>query len=425
MKVNKINDRNKKTAIHYDCTKLVQLINSKQYNGILRADVEYLTHLLKFEHQFEIYGLYEVSKKNGENYLIHIPNAFLKAISNAFDPIWIENELMQQKKSEYVKRINHGISNICKNVILRKKTRIDESIFKIETTKSLYINCSFFSIAFPEKHAEQIAISGMKPIYVVYDLLPLEYPEFFWNESVPVTHIKIINAMASNNAQFIAISEDVKHKLEDFLKMINVDHKKVGIARCGVSETFKRKKSAITQNKFTIFCTIEPRKNHILLLNIWREMINSGIKNIPKLSIIGRRGWFDEDVFRILENSPAIREHVSEFNSLSDDEMINEISTSRATLFPSFGEGWGLPIVESLTMGIPVICSDIKVHRECSQGLAEYISPLDGLTWMKKIIEISNYDEKTYNEKISHISKFKPIAWSDSAEEILKIVQNQ
>lgn len=415
----------KKSTIHYDCTKLVQLINAKQYNGILRADVEYLRHILKNAQSFDIFGLFEATQKEGKNYLVHIPQDILKNISEVFDEKWNENTETKEQKIEFVDEILSGIKKIIENLKSKKDTRVDVRIFEKKQNKSLYINCSFFSILNPDGHADQILLSGLQPIYIVYDLLPLEYPEFFWTDDIPVKHLKIINAMVSNNAQLVAISENVKTKLEQMLKLINVDHKEICVARCGVSEVFINKKIFKKENKFTIFCTIEPRKNHILLLNVWKELINSGMPNIPKLSIIGRRGWFNEDVFRVLDKSPAIREHVSEFNQMTDEEMINEISTSKATLFPSFGEGWGLPIVESLSMGIPVICSDIEVHRECSQGMAEFISPLDAVKWMEKIVELSNYNEEEYIEKTEYINNFKPITWTESAESILNIIRNK
>jgi hypothetical protein len=104
--------------------------------------------------------------------------------------------------------------------------------------------------------------------------------------------------------------------------------------------------------------------------------------------------------------------------------MVDQIKSSKATLSPSFGEGWGLPIVESLAMGVPVICSDIAVHQECGQGLATYIHPLDGLGWYKEIvnrIKVSELDDLNLRKKIS---KFKPITWGDSANEMTLIIKN-
>lgn len=59
-------------------------------------------------------------------------------------------------------------------------------------------------------------------------------------------------------------------------------------------------------------------------------------------------------------------------------------------LFPSFVEGWGMPLVEALAMKIPVICSDIEAFRESGQMLAKYISPIDAKCWQNEIIKISN-----------------------------------
>jgi len=151
-------------------------------------------------------------------------------------------------------------------------------------------------------------------------------------------------------------------------------------------------------------------------------MINSGAADIPKLSIIGRRGWHNEDVFRLLEKSPAIQQYVTVYNNLKDDEMIKEIKSSRATLFPSFGEGWGLPIVESMAMGVPVICSDIPVHRECSQGLATYIHPLDGLGWQQEILKQSKYSQQDDLQQRQKIASFNPIAWAHSANAICSAI---
>jgi glycosyltransferase involved in cell wall biosynthesis len=414
-----------KTTIHYDCTKLVQLLNAKQYNGILRADVEYLRHLLKNSPSYEIYGIFEATQKSGKNYFVHISDILIRQISDVFNEKWNESTTKIKEKEELIENILSKIKELIEKIKIKKDTRIDNTIFEKREKRALYINCSFFSIVNPDGHAEQMELAGLRPIYVIYDILPLEYPEFFWNDNIPVNHLNIITAMAKNKSQFVAISENVKAKLEQMLKFMNVEHKEICVARCGVSDVFMNKKARKKENKFTIFCTIEPRKNHILLLNIWKELINSGMTDIPKLSIIGRRGWFNEDVFRLLDKSPAVREYVTEFNKMTDEEMINEISTSKATLFPSFGEGWGLPIVESLSMGIPVLCSDIEVHRECSQGMAEYISPLDGIQWMKKIIEISKYDEEMYIQKTDHLKKFEPITWTKSAESILNIIHNQ
>jgi glycosyltransferase involved in cell wall biosynthesis len=415
---------NNKISVFYDCTKLVQLINSTQFNGILRADVEYLIHFITRNKDFNIYGIFEATKKKDEqNYLAMLPSKLVRKICDIYDSRWLVDAKALKAREKEIKIIIDEIAFIFQKINLISGTRLDAKIKNFSDSSSVYVNCSFFSIVNTDGHAEQIKNSGLKPFYVVYDLLPLEFPELFWNDDIPLRHFNIVNAMASDDSTLISISHDVNNKLQNLVNQIGITCKDFSVSQCGVSEVFlKNKLSADAvrdyENKFTIFCTIEPRKNHILLLNVWREMINSGAADIPKLSIVGRRGWNNEDVFRFLDKSPAIKKYVTVFDNLKDEDMIKEIKSSRATLFPSLGEGWGLPIVESIAMGVPVICSDIPVHRECSQGLATYIHPLDGLGWQQEILKQSQYSQQDDLQQRLKIASFNPIAWADSANAI-------
>lgn len=414
---------NNKISVFYDCTKLVQLINSTQFNGILRADVEFLSHFIARDKDFEIYGIFEATKDSGQNYFAMLPSDLIRKVCDIFDARWLVDDKALKVREKEIKKVTDEITLVFQNINLIPETRIDAKIKSLSDESSVYLNCAFFSIINTDGHAEQIKKSGLRPFYVVYDLLPLEFPEFFWSDETPLRHFNIVNAMASDDSTLISISHDVNNKLQNLVNQIGIECKDFFVSQCGVSDVFLKNKLSPDvvrhcENKFTIFCTIEPRKNHILLLNVWREMINSGATDIPKLSIIGRRGWRNEDVFRLLENSPAIRKYVTVFDSLKDEDMIKEIKSSRATLFPSFGEGWGLPIVESLAMGIPVICSDIPVHRECSQGLATYIHPLDGLGWQQEILKQCKYSPQDDLQQRLKIASFNPIAWTDSANSI-------
>jgi glycosyltransferase involved in cell wall biosynthesis len=418
---------NNKISIFYDCTKLVQSIPLTQFNGILRADVEYLSYFITRNKDFEIYGIFEATKDDGQNYFVILPNDLVRKVCDIYDARWLVDTNALEARDKEIKKITNEITLVFKNINLIPDTRLDAKIKHLSDASSVYVNCSFFSIANTNGHSEQIEKSGLKPFYVVYDLLPLEFPEFFWSDETPLRHFNIVNAMASVNSTLISISHDVNDKLQNLVNQIGMACKDFSVSQCGVSNVFlKNKLSSETvrdfENKFTIFCTVEPRKNHILLLNVWREMINSGVADIPKLSIIGRRGWRNEDVFRLLDNSPAIKKYVTFFDSLKDEDMIKEIKSSRATLFPSFGEGWGLPIVESMAMGVPVICSDIPVHRECSQGLATYIHPLDGLGWQKEILKQSQYSQQDDLLQRLKIDSFNPIAWADSANAICEAI---
>ena len=109
---------------------------------------------------------------------------------------------------------------------------------------------------------------------------------------------------------------------------------------------------------FVVLGTIEPRKNHLLLLNIWRRLAEQQ-RSPPKLVIIGTRGWENEQVLDVLDRSVLVRPHVVEGSGMGDRGLMRLLANARALLMPSFAEGYGLPVVEALSLGTPVVASDI------------------------------------------------------------------
>jgi len=134
--------------------------------------------------------------------------------------------------------------------------------------------------------------------------------------------------------------------------------------------------------------TIEPRKNHLLLLNLWRAMADKlPAAAIPRLIIVGRRGWENEQVIDMLERCPALRGHVEELNGCSDRRLQTLLRGARALLLPSFAEGYGMPVAEALSVGVPVICSDLPALREAGGEVPDFLDPLDGPAWTAHILD--------------------------------------
>jgi glycosyltransferase involved in cell wall biosynthesis len=87
------------------------------------------------------------------------------------------------------------------------------------------------------------------------------------------------------------------------------------------------------------------------------------------------------------------------------------IKKAQALLMPSFAEGYGLPIVEALSLGTPVVCSDIPVFREVSQKRALLISLLDGRGWLKAIESLTPADSLLRAQLLAKMLEFKPPTW--------------
>ncbi|XAU18587.1 glycosyltransferase [Campylobacter jejuni] len=134
--------------------------------------------------------------------------------------------------------------------------------------------------------------------------------------------------------------------------------------------------------------TFEPRKNHILLFLAWKKLYSILQENTPMLYIIGRKGWLIDWLDRYFEVEPNVSRFVKRLENIQDSQLEKLMLESYATLNPSYTEGWGMPVAESVSMGVPTICSDIPAYHESSQECAIFLSPLNVDVWVDTILDV-------------------------------------
>jgi len=222
--------------------------------------------------------------------------------------------------------------------------------------------------------------------FLVHDLLPLDYPEYF-----PPGYLSLFRRRTATILTYakalITTSDAVAERLRSQFKtdgrpMVPLH---VEPLPSSLPPTRPRPDPALgAAPYFVVLGTIEPRKNHMLLLNLWRRFAEE-LPAPPKLVVVGSRGWENEQVLDLLDRSPLIRQNVIECTNLGDHALVHLLHNARGLLMPSFAEGYGLPVIEALSLGTPVIASDIPVFREVSQGCALFAHPLDGPNWSRLI----------------------------------------
>ncbi len=409
-----------KTVV-FDLTRAVKYMDRCLPSGIERVDINYLNGLMN-DDRFKVKGAFEFVQK-GTNYLVGVSDEMTRRIHRHLYGKWILGQPADEPFIAAGKAIRDELVQAVRGVRIVSGKRIDEALMKLrkEDPAPVYLNCHFINIPDGEKHQEVIAATGFSPAYVVHDLIPIEFPDYSYANDQGKGHLKRLIAAGQLNATVIAISDHVKEKVREVSSALGFTDLKITVNRNGVEERFvtaPKRQDPAPRNQFVFVSTIEPRKNHALLLNVWKKIINSGLPEdeIPHLLIFGKRGWDIQNIVNMLERSPAIARYVSENNKATDEEIVQAIQASKAVLFPSFDEGWGLPIVEALSLGTPVICSDLPVHRECTQGLAHYIDPIDGLGWYEAIMAVSR------GELVLDTQGFQPIRWKDSVRGLADIV---
>ncbi len=141
---------------------------------------------------------------------------------------------------------------------------------------------------------------------------------------------------------------------------------------------------------FVVVGTIEPRKNLRLLLDVWEHLADRHpAGRLPGLHIVGRRGWEDAGVLRRLDALKARIPEVNEHGGLTDPARAALVSGACALLFPSLAEGYGLPPLEALALGVTPVCSPLPVYRETLGDSAVYADPEDMYHWVRIVDDMA------------------------------------
>lgn len=267
-------------------------------------------------------------------------------------------------------------------------------------------------------HAKWIERSGVRPIYFLHDLIPLTHPEYC-RAGEPQKHLRRMTALLRNAVGIIGNSRDTLNELAIFAGLQRTLPTPPSlVAPLGVTlpapPTAETLQSPLPSRPyFVMLGTIEGRKNHLLILTIWAGLARRLGAGCPQLVIIGKRGWESEQAVDMLERSEAIRGHVIELPRCDDEMLAAYMRGACALLFPSFVEGYGLPLVEALSSGTPVIVSDLPVFHELAGAIPDYLSPVDGLGWARAIESYAQADSGARDAQRLRMSGWQAPSWRD------------
>ncbi len=251
-----------------------------------------------------------------------------------------------------------------------------------------YLNVSQFPLWIARYFSWLKERPDVKAVFFIHDLLPIETPEYF-RKAEYERHVRRLINLARFGAGAIVTTEVVKAALKRHLESLGRTGMPILVAPAPVAPIFWRRDQvdpALADNPYFVTCgTIEPRKNHLMLLHVWRELVRRDGATAPKLVLIGSRGWENENAVDLLQRCPSIGDHVIEVAGLSTPGLKRLLDGARALLMPSFAEGYGLPAAEALAANVPVIASNIPVFRETGRGRITAVSPIDGESWLETI----------------------------------------
>ncbi len=294
------------------------------------------------------------------------------------------------------------------------------------TERGLYLLVSHLALENPARIA-RLRRQGLAFVPMVHDLIPTTHPEYARPQQVGRHRRRItttasladgvlVNSTATAEALLAHLPADGAAPGQQALPPIVV-------ARLGLDDRCHALRPAAVPPGaappyFVTLGTIEPRKNHLLLLNLWRDMAARLGHETPRLLVIGRRGWENENILDMLDRCTGLAGLVEETGPLPDAEVTRLLAGARALLFPSFAEGYGLPLAEALALGTPAICSDLPALREVGCDVPEFLDPLDGPGWREAVLHYAQPHAPRRAAQLSRLRHWQAPGWDAHFAEV-------
>jgi glycosyltransferase involved in cell wall biosynthesis len=271
---------------------------------------------------------------------------------------------------------------------------------------------------------------GTKFVMVVHDLIPIYARETCDQDTARVFEDFLRRAMRHAD-HILSISENTANDIQRYARSMSVPVPPITVTQNGSSfEEFLPKASSaheaaaqVLPERFVLFvATIEGRKNHRLILDIWRRMLAAG-DDPPHLVCVGRVGWKSEPFVAKLVETNYLDGRVILMQEVSDAYLRLLYSRCEFTVFPSLYEGWGLPVGESLAAGKVCVCSNRASIPEVAGEFGAYMDiddPEQSLRVIRDLV-LDVAGRKTLEQMIRR--HYRPITWHAVAERVVAACQ--
>lgn len=268
--------------------------------------------------------------------------------------------------------------------------------------------------------------SKVKSLTVIHDLAFLHYPEFVQSRNLARLK-KFVPLAIEKSDRIVAVSESTK---QDIVKSYKVDPQKIDVVSNAVNHKvfFPQKLKLETQKKYRLpnnyilfIGNIEPRKNIHGIIEAFGKLPVK-LQETHPLVLVGGKGWNDEAIKSALNKSGA-KQHITMVGYVDDQDLAQVYAGAQIFVFPSFYEGFGLPVLEAMACGTPTITSRVSSLPEVGGDAVLYVDPKQSSTIVdavKKLLLDTTLQGQLVKKGITHSKKF---SWEQSAGQMLHAIR--
>jgi glycosyltransferase involved in cell wall biosynthesis len=269
---------------------------------------------------------------------------------------------------------------------------------------------------------------GLRFALLVYDLIPIRRPEWCERDLVRLFRASVESMLPLCDV-VLAISRATAADVEAYARENGIALRGpvtpipigTGFGTQSQPAVTSRCRALPTASTYALFVsTIEARKNHTLLFRVWRRLLEDlPPERVPTLVFAGRIGWLIDDLMRQIANTDHLNGKLVVIEDPTDSELTMLYRGCLFTVFPSFHEGWGLPVTESLAFGKPCLISNRTSLPEAGGRLVRSFDP-DNLHDAYQVVRQVIDDRPGLARWAAEVQReFKPVSWSTTVDAIL------
>jgi glycosyltransferase involved in cell wall biosynthesis len=368
--------------IWLDVTRLAGRAGRGVLTGIDRVELAYLDHLLENGGD----GVrYLVRSTRGYLVLDHAGGALLSDIVTCKTALPERGDLLSRaygKGSDVRHRVEFALRRVARDRCL--PGGLWRAIWRQGGAGFTYLNTGHSNLSEATLRAMGSA-PGVRICVLIHDLIPITHPELS-RTGMPERFAGRIARVARHADLVICNSAATADDLSRHWAAL-ADAPPRLVAHLGVDPADETPPADERRSdRFVMLGTIEPRKNHALMLDVWERLAETlPPDRMPDLHIIGPVGWRVEGVMARLRAHPLLGRAIHLHGALPEAEVRAHLARATALLFPSLAEGYGYPPLEALRAGALPICSDLPVFRETLGDGAIYLAVNEPYSWATTI----------------------------------------
>jgi glycosyltransferase involved in cell wall biosynthesis len=224
----------------------------------------------------------------------------------------------------------------------------------------------------------------------------------------------------------ITAAESVRREISEYLH-VKADRVRVtpfaprsGFQAMTAVQANQTKQRLGIEDEFVLFVgTVEPRKNLLTLMRAFDQILRQTARR-PQLVAVGAEGWLMDDLFTFIKQS-SIGDRLLFTGYLDDDDLRALYSSCTVFVYPSIYEGFGLPPLEAMACGAPVIASNIATFRETLGSAAQLVEPNDVQALARSIVEILGDEDRRRALSRRGLEQAAKFSWERTAQLTLEV----